>query len=66
MDNLSVYYGSNEILQPDDLFLKETYEKAGKRGHFHEFEGMFHTFAMFPIPQGFKATRMIADDIKRG
>ncbi len=66
VDNLCVYYGSNEILQPDDLFLKEMYEKAGKTGHFHEFEGMFHTFAMFPIPEGFKATKMIANDIKKG
>ena len=66
IDNLSVYYGSDEILQPDDLFLKETYEKAGKTGHFHEYEGMFHTFAMFPIPDGFKATKKIAAFIKDG
>ncbi len=66
VDNLYVYYGSDEILQPDDLFLKEVYEKAGKTGHFHEYEGMFHTFAMFPIPEGFKATRLIADNIKKG
>ena len=66
VDNLSVYFGSDEILQPDDLFLKETYEKAGKTGHFQEFEGMFHTFVMFPIPQGFKATREIAATIKKG
>ncbi len=66
VDNLSVYYGSDEILQPDDLFLKETYEKAGKVGQFHEFEGMFHTFAMFPIPEGFRATKGIATTIKKG
>ena len=66
VDNLSVYYGSEEILLPDDLFLKETYEKAGKTGHFYEYEGMFHTFAMFPIPDGFKATKIIAEDIKKG
>ena len=66
VDNLSVYYGSDEILQPDDLFLKEMYEKAGKTGNFHEFEGMFHTFAMFPIPEGFKATKKIAAFIKEG
>lgn len=64
VDNLSVYYGSDEILQPDDLFLKEIYEKAGKAGRFHEYEGMFHTFAMFPIPEGFKATKAIAATIK--
>ena len=66
VDNLNVYFGSDEILQPDDLFLKEIYEKAGKIGHFHEYEGMFHTFAMFPIPDGFKATKKIAAFIKDG
>ena len=60
--NLSVYFGSDEILQPDDLFLKEMYEKA-KEGCFLEFEGLFHTFAMFPIPDGFKAVKMIAKSI---
>ena len=66
VDNLSVYFGSNEILQPDDLFLKETYENSGKSGIFRECEGMFHTFVMFPIPQGFKATKAIAATIKKG
>ena len=63
VDNLYVYYGSDEILQPDDLLLKETYEKAGKTGYFYEYEGMFHTFAMFPIPEGFRAVKEIAKDI---
>lgn len=62
VDNLYVYYGSNEILQPDDLFLKETYEKTGKTGHFYEYEGMFHTFAMFPVPEGFRALKEIAKE----
>lgn len=64
VDNLSVYYGSDEILQPDDLLLEETYKKAGKSGLFCKFEGMFHTFAMFPIPDGFRAVRMMAETIK--
>ena len=64
IDNLSVFYGSDEILQPDDLLLKAMYEKAGKTGNFHEYEGMFHTFAMFPIPEGFRATKKIAAFIK--
>ena len=63
VDNLYVYYGSDEILQPDDLFLKETNEKAGKTGHFYEYEGMFHTFAMFPIPEGFRALKEIVNEI---
>ena len=65
VDNLYVYYGSNEILQPDDLFLKETYENAGKTGHFNEYEGMFHTFAMFPIPEGFRALKDMVAILKR-
>lgn len=65
VDNLNVYFGSDEILQPDDLFLKETYEKAGKTGQFHEYEGMFHTFAMFPIPEGFRAVKKMARTIKK-
>ena len=63
VDNLSVYFGSDEILQPDDLFLEETYKKAGKTGLFLEFDGMFHTFAMFPIPEGFRAVKMIAKSL---
>lgn len=65
VDNLYVYFGSDEILQPDDLLLKETYEKAGKTGLFKEYKNMFHTFAMFPIPDGFKAVREMADIIKK-
>ena len=59
IDNLNVYFGSNEILKPDSLFLKEVYENARKTGHFVEYEGMFHTFPMFPIPEGFKAIKQI-------
>jgi acetyl esterase/lipase len=66
IDNLSVYFGSDEILKPDSLFLKETYEKAGKAGRFYEYDGMFHTFAMFPIPEGFSAVKKIAASIKGG
>lgn len=65
VDNLSVYFGSDEILKPDSLFLKETYEKTGKTGVFLESEGMFHTFAMFPIPAAFKVVREIASTISK-
>ena len=65
VDNLYVYFGSDEILQPDDLLLKETYEKAGKTGIFREYEGMFHTFAMFPIPEGFRAVKEMTNTIKK-
>lgn len=65
VDNLYVYFGSDEILQPDDLLLKEIYEKAGKTGLFKEYKNMFHTFAMFPIPDGFKAVKEMTDIIKK-
>lgn len=64
IDNLSVYFGSNEILKPDALFVKEMMEKAGKTGVYREFEGMFHTFPLFPIPQGFAALKEIAERLK--
>jgi len=64
LDNLSVYYGSNEILKPDAMFLQETYEKARKQGLFKEYEGMFHTFPLFPIPEGFEVVREMAKKLK--
>jgi acetyl esterase/lipase len=61
IDNLNVYYGTNEILKPDTLFLEEVYRNAGKAGLFHEYKGMFHTFPLFPVPQGFAATKEISN-----
>ena len=66
IDNLSVYYGTDEILKADVLLLKEKLDTIGKPAMFREYEGMFHTFAMFPIPEGFKAVKMIANSIKKG
>lgn len=66
IDHLSVYFGTNEILKPDSLFLKDVYETTGKSGHFVEYEGMFHTFPLFPIPKGFAALKEITKTIKKG
>ena len=66
IDNLSIYYGTHEILMADVLLLKEKLGKTGKTARFHEFEGMFHTFPMFPVPQGFAALREMAETIKKG
>ena len=65
IDNLSVYFGSDEILKPDALFLKEVYEKSGKSGHFCEFEDMFHTFPLFPVPEGFTVVREMVRSMNR-
>ena len=66
INSLSVYYGTHEILMADVMLLKEKLEKTGKSAHFHEFEGMFHTFPMFPVKEGFVALREIATRIKKG
>lgn len=63
IDNLSVYYGTDEILKADVLLLKEKLDTIGKPAMFREYEGMFHTFAMFPIPQGFAAVREMVKEI---
>lgn len=63
IDNLSVYYSTDEILKADVLLLKEKLDTIGKPAMFREYEGMFHTFAMFPIPQGFAAVREMVKEI---
>lgn len=64
IDKLSVYYGTDEILKADVVMLKEKLEQEGHPALFREFEGMFHTFAMFPVPEGFRAVREMAATIK--
>lgn len=64
LNNISVYYGSNEILKVDVDLLREALAKIGKMAYFSESEGMFHTFVMFPVPQGFTAVKEIANKIK--
>lgn len=64
LNNISVYYGSNEILKVDVGLLREALEKINKTADFHEAEGMFHTYPMFPVPQGFAAVKDIARKIK--
>jgi acetyl esterase/lipase len=64
LDNLNVFYGTDEILKADVLLLKEKLEKEGLPATFHEYEGMFHTFPMFPVRQGFAAIREMVKVIK--
>ena len=55
-----LYYGSDEILKVDAEMLIERCKQIGKPLHAREFPGMFHTFPMFPIKEGFEATKEIA------
>ena len=63
LDNLNVFYGTDEILKADVLLLKEKLEKEGLPAIFREYEGMFHTFPMFPVPQGFAALKEMVEVI---
>ena len=64
LDNLNVFYGTDEILKADVLLLKEKLEKEGRPATFREYEGMFHTFPMFPVRQGFAALKEMVKTIK--
>ena len=64
LNNIGVYYGSNEILKVDVELFREAMKKIGKTAEIHEYEGMFHTFPLFPVPQGFQALKKIVQKIK--
>ena len=66
LDNLNVFYGTDEILKADVLLLKEKLAKEGKKANFREYEGMFHTFPMFPIPKGFEALKEMVRELGEG
>lgn len=63
-DNTMLYYGSDEILKVDAEMLVERCRQLGKPLYAREFLGMFHTFPMFPVKEGFEATREMAARIK--
>lgn len=64
LQRLTIYYGTHEILMADVMLLKEKLQNEGKEATFREFEGMFHTFPLFPVPEGFQAVKEIADSIR--
>ena len=53
-------FGSNEILKVDALLLTERMHKLGLPIRSLEYQGMFHTFPLFPVKEGFQAMREIA------
>ena len=54
-------FGSNEILKVDALLLTEKMKELGKPIRSLEFPGMFHTFPLFPVAEGFQAIREMAN-----
>ena len=63
-ENTLLIYGSNEILKVDAEMLTERMGALGKPIQSVEYQGMFHTFPLFPVKEGFEAIRMIVETIK--
>ena len=57
-------YGSNEILKVDALLLTEKMHELGLPIRSLEYPGMFHTFPLFPVKEGFQAMREMASVVR--
>ena len=64
--NTLLIYGSNEILKVDAELLIEKMREIGRPIKTMEFQGMFHTFPLFPVKEGFQAIRAIANVMNPG
>ena len=63
-DNTLIIYGSDEILKVDAELLTEAVRAIGRPIKSSEYQGMFHTFPMFPVKEGFEAVREIVGLIR--
>ena len=57
-------YGSDEILKVDAELLVEKMKEIGRPIRALEYQGMFHTFPLFPVKEGFQALRAIASSCR--
>ena len=57
LGRISIFVGTHEILYLDSVALKEKLASLGAPYDYFEYEGMFHTFPLFPIPEGFDALK---------
>ena len=64
-DNTLLIYGSDEILKVDAELLVEKMQEIGRPIKAMEYQGMFHTFPLFPIKEGFDAINIIASTLRR-
>ena len=63
-DDTLLIYGSHEILKVDAELLAERMTAMGKSIKAMEYPGMFHTFPLFPVKEGFDAIREIVSLVK--
>ena len=59
LGRISIFVGTHEILYLDSVALKEKLKAMRATSDYFEYEGMFHTFPLFPIPEGFDALKKI-------
>lgn len=64
-ENTLLIYGSDEILKADAILLTEQMKKIGRPIRSLEYPGMFHTFPLFPVKEGFHAIREIASSCRK-
>lgn len=57
-------YGSNEVLKVDALLLTEKMHELSLPIRSLEYPGMFHTFPLFPVKEGFQAMREMASVVR--
>lgn len=62
--NTLLIYGSDEILKVDAMLLTERMRELGLPIRSLEYPGMFHTFPLFPVKEGFQAIREMVSKIK--
>lgn len=62
--NTLLIYGSNEILKVDALLLTERMHELGRPIRSLEYQGMFHTFPLFPVKEGFQAIREMVNVVR--
>lgn len=62
--NTLLIYGSDEILKVDAELLTEKMQEIGKLIRSLEYPGMFHTFPLFPVKEGFQAIRVIVSSCR--
>lgn len=63
-DDTLLIYGSDEILKVDALLLSEKMKDLGRPIHSLEYAGMFHTFPLFPVKEGFEAMKEMVKIVK--
>lgn len=64
-ENTLLVYGSDEILKVDAEMLVEKMHEIGQPIKATEYQGMFHTFPMFPVREGFMAIKEIVRLLRR-